>query len=158
MTYQFRTMTQEQAENIAFNWHYKGEYSFYNMEADKEDLEEFLTPETRGSSTFAVTNDNNLIGFITVNKVADKTFDIGLGMRPDLTGKGEGIEFLKEGLVFIKTKYQPEKLTLSVATFNQRAITVYKRIGFKEKETYMQHTNGSTFEFLRMEFRYDFIE
>lgn len=31
MTYQFRIMTQEQVENIAFNWHYNGEYSFYDM-------------------------------------------------------------------------------------------------------------------------------
>ena len=37
-------MTQEQAEEIAFNWHYDAEYSFYDMEADKEDLVEFLDP------------------------------------------------------------------------------------------------------------------
>lgn len=145
-------MTQEQAENIAYNWHYNGEYSFYNMEADKEDLEGFLSPESRGNSTFAVTNDNNLIGYFILNKVADKTFDIGLGMIPDSTGKGKGVEFLKAGLSFIKAEYQPEKLILSVATFNQRAIKVYRKIGFKDIETFMQDTNGSTFEFLRMEF------
>jgi [ribosomal protein S18]-alanine N-acetyltransferase len=45
MTYELHVMTQEQAEEIAFNWHYDGEYSFYDMEADQEDLEEFLNPE-----------------------------------------------------------------------------------------------------------------
>ncbi len=31
----FTSMTQEQAEQIAYNWHYDGEYSFYDMDADK---------------------------------------------------------------------------------------------------------------------------
>lgn len=157
MNYQFRIMTQEQAESIAFNWHYNDEYSFYNMDADKEDLEEFLTTETRGNSTFAVTNDNSLIGFFTVNKIDDKSVDIGLGMHPDLTGKGEGGEFLKAGLAFIQNEYQPEKITLAVATFNLRAINVYRKIGFTDLSTFMQYTNGSTFEFLKMEFNYDLI-
>ncbi|MFJ7971526.1 GNAT family N-acetyltransferase [Psychrobacillus sp. NPDC096389] len=152
MAYQFKTMTQEQAENIAFNWHYDAEYSFYDMNSDREDLEEFLNPETRGNSTFAVTIDCNLIGFFIVNKVADMTFDIGLGMNPNLTGKGKGLEFLKAGMDFLLSKYTAEKITLSVATFNQRAIKVYRRFGFIDVETFMQNTNGSTFEFLRMEY------
>ncbi|MDI2587937.1 GNAT family protein [Psychrobacillus sp. NEAU-3TGS] len=152
MAYQFRIMTQEQAENIAFNWHYDGEYSFYDMESDKEDLEEFLNPETRGNSTYAVTFDCNLIGFFVVNKVADRIFDIGLGMSPNLTGKGQGLQFLKAGMDFVQSNYTVEKITLSVATFNQRAIKVYKRFGFIDIETFMQETNGCTFEFLSMEY------
>lgn len=145
-------MTQEQAEMIAFNWHYDGEYSFYDMEADQEDLEEFLKPDTRGNSMYAVTHDNELIGFLYINKVADRIIDIGLGMSPDLTGRGNGIDFLNAGLEFIQSKYEPGKITLSVASFNQRAIKVYQKIGFKYIDTYMQDTNGGTFEFLRMEY------
>ncbi|MDG5473724.1 GNAT family protein [Jeotgalibacillus sp. ET6] len=153
MTYKFDIMTQTQAEEIAFNWHYEGEYSFYDMEADQEDLEEFLDPETRGNSKYAVFNNNELIGFFSVNKVDDITFDIGLGMRPDLTGKGNGLEFLKSSLEFVKNEYKPKKLTLSVATFNQRAIKVYRNLGFKDGITFIQDTNGSTYEFLRMEYQ-----
>ena len=152
MTYKFDTMTQEQAEDIAFNWHYDGEYSFYNMEADKEDLEEFINPETRGTSIYSVINNNELIGFISANKVNATTVDIALGLRPDLTGRGEGVEFLKNGIWFVKKIDKPEKLTLSVATFNQRAIKVYRKIGFKDSYTFIQNTNGSTYEFLKMEY------
>jgi ribosomal-protein-alanine N-acetyltransferase len=152
MEYKFSIMTQKQAEDIAFNWHYDGEYSFYDMEADKEDLDEFLNPETRGNSMFAVTNDGELIAFFSVNKVADTTFDIGLGMRPNLTGRGKGLEFLKAAVDFVKSEYETEKITLSVATFNQRAIKVYRKIGFKDVGTFMQDTNGNTFEFLKMEY------
>ncbi|MDX8046250.1 GNAT family N-acetyltransferase [Gracilibacillus sp. S3-1-1] len=152
MTYEFKVMTQEQAEDIAYNWHYDGEYSFYDMEADKEDLEEFVDPENRGDSMYSVINKNELIGFVSVTKVDDKTYDIGVGMRPDLTGKGKGFEFFNAGIEFVKNEYKPEKLTLSVATFNQRAIKVYRKLGFKSVHTFIQNTNGSTFEFLKMEY------
>lgn len=151
MAYQFSVLTQEQAEKIAYNWHYEDDYSFYDMEADKEDLDEFLDPDERGNSTFAVTKENELVAFISICEVADKTLDIGLGMRPDLTGKGNGFEFLMACIAFIQKEYKPEKITLSVATFNQRAIKLYRKVGFKEVETFMQDTNGSTFEFLKME-------
>lgn len=153
MAYNFSVLTQEQAEDIAFNWHYDGEYSFYDMEADKEDLDEFLNPEERGNSTFSVTKENELVAFISLSEVADGTFDMGLGMRPDLTGKGNGLEFLRAGIDFIQTEYKPEKVTLSVATFNQRAIKLYGKVGFKDVETFLQDTNGSTFEFLKMEYK-----
>ncbi len=55
-------------------------------------------------------------------------------------------------LDFIQSEYKPYKITLSVATFNQREIKEYRKIGFKDIDTYMQDTNGSTFEFLRMEY------
>ena len=153
MAYEFSVMTQGQAENIAFNWHYDGEYSFYNMEADEEDLAEFLNREERGNSTFAVTKENELVAFFSFSKVANRTFDISLGMRPDLTGKGNGITFLRASINFIQTEFKAEKITLSVATFNQRAIKSYRKVGFKDVETFIQDTNGSTFEFLKMEYK-----
>ena len=150
MKYKFKIMTQEQAEEIAFNWHYEAEYSFYDMEADKEDLVEFLDPQKRGDSNYVVTKDNVIIGFFSFNKVDINTIDIGLGMNPNLVGNGNGLEFVKEGLEFARSKYTPQKITLSVATFNQRAIKVYKKIGFEEVNTFMQDTNGDSFEFLKM--------
>lgn len=88
MPYKFENMTQEQAEDIAHKWHYDGEYSFYDMEADEEDLAEFLDPETRGNPMFAVLKEDEIIGFFSVSKVAANIYDIGLGMRPGLTGNG----------------------------------------------------------------------
>lgn len=150
MTYKFEIMTQEQAEDIAYNWHYDGEYSFYDIEADEEDLEEFLNQETRSTSMFTVLEKDEIIGFFSVNKVATNIYDIGLGMRPDLTGDGRGLEFLNAGIDFVQSRFTPDKIILSVATFNQRAIKVYRKVGFKDIDTFMQDTNGSTYEFLRM--------
>ncbi|MDQ0159973.1 ribosomal-protein-alanine N-acetyltransferase [Alkalibacillus salilacus] len=150
--YQFKIMTQAQAEEIAFHWHYDSDYSFYDMEADEEDLEEFIDPSKRGDSKFAVINRGELIGFFSVNPVDDQTVDIGLGMRPDQTGRGKGLAFLEAGIAFVQREYEPNTITLSVATFNQRAINVYKAFGFRDVKTFMQHTNGNNYEFLKMEY------
>ena len=151
MGYHFTIMTQEQAENIAFTWHYDGEYSFYDMEADKEDLAEFLNPEIRGETMFAVTYKDEMVAFLSVARVDNTTFDIGLGMKPEITGRGKGTEFLKAAIDFVKAEFRAEKITLSVAAFNERAIKVYRKIGFEDTGSMMQKTNGSTFEFLNME-------
>lgn len=152
MDYIFNIMTQEQAETIAFTWHYEGDYSFYDMEADQEDLAEFLNSEARGDTIYAVTSEGELIAFLSVTKVNSDTFDIGLGMKPNLTGRGQGEQFLRAAIDFIRSKYPVEKITLSVATFNQRAIKVYRKIGFKDAGLMMQDTNGGTYEFLHMEY------
>lgn len=150
MMYKFEKMTQEQAEEIAHNWHYDGEYAFYDMEADEEDLAEFLDRKARGNSMFAVMIDDELIGFFSVSQASANVYDIGLGMRPDLTGNGRGTEFLHASMKFVQSRFTVDKITLSVATFNQRAIKVYRKVGFKDVDTFMQDINGSTYEFLRM--------
>ncbi|QHJ69899.1 GNAT family N-acetyltransferase [Planococcus halotolerans] len=146
----FQPMTQQQAEEIAAHWRYSGEYSFYDMDADPEDLAEFLNPEERKNTYFSVIQNKEVVGFYSFTQAADATIDVGLGMKPDLTGNGNGTEFLRAGMKFARTTYNPEKITLSVAAFNKRAIKVYEKMDFKEVERFQQATNGSVFEFVKM--------
>lgn len=150
MNLSFQAMKQEQAEDIANNWQYDGEYAFYNMDADLEDLQEFLDPEQRKDAYYAVTEVGEVIGFYNFTQTAENTIDIGLGMKPDLTGNGNGFEFLEAGLGFAESVYDAKIITLSVAAFNVRAIKVYKQAGFKEVERFEQATNGAIFEFVKM--------
>lgn len=76
-------------------------------------------------------------------------------MKPELTGRGNGLEFTKVGVEYAVLKYNPQEITLSVATFNERAIKVYKKAGFTAVATFMQDTNGSRFEFLKMKYDRD---
>ncbi|MGF2715207.1 GNAT family N-acetyltransferase, partial [Bacillus cereus] len=48
--------------------------------------------------------------------------------------------------------YKCDYITLSVAAFNERAIKVYKKAGFEAVGTFIQKTNGSCFEFLKMNY------
>ncbi|KHE67478.1 GNAT family N-acetyltransferase [Halobacillus sp. BBL2006] len=142
-------MPQEDAEMIA-TWKYPEPYSFYDMTADEEDYEEFIHPEKRSEHTYSVYEDGKLIGFFTIIPTDSLTVDLGLGLRPDLTGKGYGRRFLEEGIEFAKFHYSTEKFTLSVAAFNKRAIEVYRRVGFRKIKVFMQSTNGSEYEFVKM--------
>ena len=148
-----KQITQHQVEDIAYNWHYTNQYSFYDLDADEEDLNEFLDPIRRGDSTYAVSQNDDLIGFFTVQSVDGNSCDIGLGMRPDLTGRGAGQEFLKSVLSYVIVNFVPERISLAVATFNARAIKVYLKSGFIVADTYTQDTNGSSYEFIKMVYK-----
>jgi ribosomal-protein-alanine N-acetyltransferase len=140
-----RAMTAEDAEAIAA-WHYPGPYAFYDWEQDPDDLAELLDPGEWGRRYFAADAAGELAGFIVLKPHDDGT-EIGLGLRPDLTGQGLGARFLEAGLRFGGA----ERYTLAVAAFNQRAITVYERAGFAVIARYVHRTNGADHAFLRME-------
>ena len=145
-------MRQSEAIEIADCWKYDGEYAFYDMTADPEDYEEIVTPELRGDRYFSVFDKDVLIGFFCVEQ-EDKTIEIGLGLRPELTGQGRGIAFLNEILRFVRENYTFEKIGLDAASFNQRAMKVYEQAGFVKPGTSQVRTNGGIYNFSSMEMK-----
>ena len=149
MQFKFKLMNETYAHAIA-NWHYEGVYAFYDMDQDVQDLEELLDPLSWTGKYFAVVDERGeLVGFFCFEK-EDEAVVIGLGLRPDCTGKGLGQAFVEAGLEYAKRKFNPATFHLSVATINQRAIRVYEKVGFKPDGTFIHETNGSQHEFLRM--------
>jgi [ribosomal protein S18]-alanine N-acetyltransferase len=63
--------------------------------------------------------------------------DYGLGLRPDLTGQGLGLEFFRAGVAFARERYQPQRVYLHVAEFNERARRVYERAGLSVVSSHM---------------------
>ena len=76
--------------------------------------------------------------------------EIGLGLHPERTGQGLGKRFLEAGLQYARHRYAPNQFTLSVASFNRRAITVYERAGFARVRVFMHWTNGGEWECIEM--------
>ncbi len=147
--YLFRQMDDADANEVA-RWRYEPPYDFYDSAADPADLAELLDPQHRRDIYFSVLDDENrIVGFFQFEK-KDETVDIGLGLRPDLTGRGLGAEFVLSGLAFARRRFAPERFSLSVATFNERAIGVYERVGFRRGEVFTHETNGGEYEFLSM--------
>lgn len=150
MLFSFQKLSQSNALIIANEWKYDGEYSFYDMTADMEDYEEFVNEDLRNENDHyeAIVN-NELVGFFCIIQNGS-SIEIGLGLRPDICGKGIGREFLNQILYFISNHYQFHKLIMNVAVFNQRAIKVYHSCGFKDYEVIKQRSNDGIYEFLTL--------
>ena len=152
MNYIFHTMNKEYANEIAYNWKYNEIYSFYDMVADEDDLKEFLNENNWTENYFAVLNDKSeLVAFYSYIFEGEVMW-IGFGLKPELTGKGIGAEFVAAGINFgvEKFEYRQKCIMLAVASFNKRAIKVYEKIGFQFVEKYIQKTNGGEYEFIKM--------
>ncbi|TRZ39061.1 GNAT family N-acetyltransferase [Niallia circulans] len=132
-------MTKAWAEEI-LDWNYEPPYDFYNDNNKEESMKELLE-----APYFAVLNDSgNLAGFYCIGYAAqvplgylfgayqEDCVDIGLGMKPELTGKGNGGSFIRFVLEQVKGS---KSIRLTVADFNERAITLYEKVGFQK--TYM---------------------
>jgi [ribosomal protein S18]-alanine N-acetyltransferase len=141
-------MTQSDAEEIA-GWRYEPPYSFYDADADADDLRLLLDPATRENRYFAAFQREQLVGFFEF-KPRGEDVELGLGLRPDLTGRGLGLEFVAAGMAFGRERFRPRTFTLAVATFNARAIRVYERAGFEAVREYDHETNGGVHRFLEL--------
>ena len=126
-------------------WRYEGPYSVYN--GSPASVASLLEPRYLYHSVHD--DQGELAGYFCFGEDArvaagrqlglydrEPAVDVGLGMRPDLTGKGLGEEFVASGLEFANETYSPPAFRLTVATFNRRAIRVYRRAGFQPVETF----------------------
>jgi ribosomal-protein-alanine N-acetyltransferase len=143
-----RQMTQADAEEIA-GWRYDPPYSFYDADADADDLRLLLDPATREGRYFSADADGELVGFFEYKPRAEG-LEIGLGLRPDLTGRGLGLAFVRAGMAYGREHFRPRRFILAVATFNTRAIRVYERAGFVRVREYDHETNGGVHRFLEL--------
>jgi RimJ/RimL family protein N-acetyltransferase len=126
-------------------WRYAVPYDFYNG-----DQEPVKNPER---FFIARDGDGALVGFYYFEP-KDDALEYGLGLRPDLTGGGLGLDFFRTGLEFGRERYLPARVRLFVAAFNERAIKVYERAGFRETGRHMRtFARRGDVEFVSMEER-----
>ena len=150
MTYIIEKLSQTNALDIANNWKYPGIYAFYDMTADREDYEAFISENARGNQYYQLLKEDILMGFL-VYELIENIVDIGIGMKPSMTGKGEGLEFLNVCIEYLLYKHSNiTEITLAVASFNERAIKAYEKLGFKKVEIFKQNTNGGIYDFIKM--------
>lgn len=133
-------MTKETALEI-LSWKYEPPYDFYSNEADSESLDELLD----GSYLAIKDQGDKLIGFYCTGENAqvpkgrevgvyeEECMDMGLGMAPELTGKGNGLLFGSFVVNEIEGKMKGLPIRLTVAAFNKRAIRLYEKLGFVVK-------------------------
>jgi len=144
-----RPITRGDAEAM-LSWHYDEPYSLYNPANGS--LETMLDPANRYYSVLDDVGD--VVGFccfgpdarVPGGHYADETLlDVGLGMRPDLTGQGHGPVFFQAILHYAEREFAPAGLRVTVASFNRRALRVYEQAGFEESGRFVADDGGREF-------------
>ena len=90
-----------------------------------------------------------LIGFYYFER-SGPTVKFGLGLRPDLTGGGRGLDFVRAVLDVGRARFAPPCFRLTVAAFNVRAQRVYARGGFRVVGRFTRGGEPAAPEFLLM--------
>ena len=147
---QFGPLTAEHVSQI-LTWRYEPPYDLYNMgkgTADPIELVEaidyFLQPENHFR---AVLNQptGELAAFCSFGpdgRVAGgdyslEAIDIGMGVHPELTGRGLGHMFAGAAIDFARATFQPPRLRVTIAEFNRWAQKVWERHGFAPSQRFL---------------------
>lgn len=175
MEFKVVPMKEEYAEEMINTWKYDGEYSIYDY-SNEEETEALLQKELWGKGKFAVLDEKKSLvgeltiecfeeifensdddGFVDVETIinnSNKVYEmwIGFGLRPNLTGKGLGKEFVLACVNFAvkHLNYKGEYVRLGVAEFNERARKAYEKAGFEVFDTYNGEISGKKLKVLWM--------
>jgi ribosomal-protein-alanine N-acetyltransferase len=159
MDFTIRAFTEADADDIA-SWHYPAPYDVYDLSEDPSlDIE--MRESARWGATWFAADDaetGTLAGFLELVASESETdgathveVEVGLGLRPDLTGQGIGASFVQAALAFSRERWQPSAFALDVFPWNERAIRCYEGTGFERGEVYVRtFPDGNEVTFLRM--------
>jgi RimJ/RimL family protein N-acetyltransferase len=154
--YQIHPITREQAERI-ITWSYQPPYGVYDLNPD--DIKGLLNPEYRYHQV--MDQEGNLVGYCCYGSDAQvpggdysagepDVLDVGVGMRPDLTGQGQGGKFISAILEYAWRIYRPEVFRVTVADFNQRSLNTFRKLGFEETHHFVREMGQLPFTQLEM--------
>ena len=154
---QFSPMDEAAARTIS-NWRYEAPYEVYSM--DREDADQlvsaFLKPEYAYHAI--IDRAGALAGYCCFGADAqvpggdydNPALDVGLGVRPDLTGQGLGGTFVSAVLRFARQNLVPTEFRITVAEFNKRALRVWQKVGFQPVQRFERTFDGMPFVILTM--------
>ena len=149
--FQFRPMGLRDAL-AASRWRYPGEYAIYDLGLAPLLFYALLRAPLRALGVHplvAALPEDPLVSVFSLIQRGDDV-ELGVGMRPDLMGHGLGLPLILRGMDYARQRLRPRTFSLTVATFNQRAITVYERAGFEHGATRPFYAAGKRYDSLRM--------
>jgi RimJ/RimL family protein N-acetyltransferase len=137
-------------------WRYEPPYDIYNLESEdvEADVQFLIDPRNR---YYTITDQqDNMVAFCCFGLDArvpggdyrEEALDIGLGVRPDLTGQGHGHQYARAVVGFARRELRAVAFRVSVAAFNLRALRVWEKAGFRPASTFARETDGMAFVLL----------
>lgn len=138
----FAPITEPEARTV-LRWRYPDMVVF--PEPDGDELEEDVAALLRPDYHYYAAHDETgrLVGFCCFGEDAQvpggdymlPALDIGLGLHPDLTGRGLSHSFLEKILALGSELFEPEFFRATVAAVNARSLRLFEGSGF-----YFMHT------------------
>lgn len=139
MTIEIRPITESDIREF-ITWRYEPPYDGYDITGDPEELlAYFMLPSV---DCHALVENGELIGFCTFGSDAQvpggdyfqNRLDIGVGIRPELTGQGNGASYVKAVTDHAASKHG--SLRATIARQNLRAIRVWESNGFHRTQQF----------------------
>jgi [ribosomal protein S18]-alanine N-acetyltransferase len=133
-------------------WRYEPPYDFYDLASDPGDAAAMRDPAQADHYRAVRENGHGRLDAFWHFDWHGDAVEVGIGLRPELTGRGRGESLLHAQLAYAADRWAPTTFRLFVAAWNERAIRLYGRVGFREvtRETRRFELAGEH-EFLRME-------
>lgn len=155
MTFHFEPMDRANARQV-LTWCYEPPYDIYNEDPDRVEhvLRALLNPRY---AYYTMTDEaGDMVAYCCFGPDArvpggdygPQALDVGLGVRPDLTGQGRGHTFVEAVLEFGRRTFAPSFFRVTVAKFNKRALRVWQRAGFRPVQTFGRSSDDLTFVIL----------
>lgn len=147
-------MTEAHAREIC-GWRYEGVYEVYNFSEYEEAARQgwsIADARRRAEEFRAVVDDAGVLeGYFRMDDSSPGELELGLGLRPDLCGRGRGEGFVRLITRYAQTLYPHRRLFLEVRTFNRRAVRCYEAAGYRRTGAYRKNTPWGTADYIRME-------
>lgn len=151
-------MDEASARAIA-SWRYNAPYDFYNLNPDEieKNVAYFVDPQ---NAFYRIANEHGELagycsfgpdGQVPGGDYSQEALDMGIGIRPDLTGRGDGVRYSELVFDFARRTFAPKSLRVTIAAFNQRAQRVCQKLGFHVAQRFLRESDGVPFFILMRE-------
>ena len=147
--------TDEASAREFLHWKYDPPYEIYNYRPEyfEEDLVYHLDP---GNHIYSIFRNGELVGYCSFGQDAcvrggdygEPALDIGLMIKPSLTGQGLGSDFVQDVIRFAIGEFQPERLRVTILESNLRARRVWEKNGFHTVSAFQRESDSLPFVIL----------
>lgn len=147
----------EDSAQMILGWRYEPPYDIYDLGLaadDEADVAEAVA-YFFANQFYAVLDEETgeLVAYCSFGpdgqvpggNYSQPALDIGMGMRPNLTGQGLGEQFLATAVTFARQTFPFQKLRVTIAAFNKRAQRLCQKAGFVEVDRFESENGGRLF-------------
>jgi ribosomal-protein-alanine N-acetyltransferase len=143
----------ETTARVVLAWRYPPPYEVYNEEPER--VEEVVHEMLKANYHYyrMAEGSDELVAYccfgpdarVAGGDYSDQAVDIGLMVRPDLTGRRRGQHFAATVLEFAQRTFPQRRWRVTIAKFNLRAQRVWQNLGFHRVQTFARRGDRMAF-------------